>query len=98
LNSVGYNPKKPGRSSFHPLFCFIGETRDFLHGMFRTGKAHTSRGVKKFIYECLKMIPDRIGEIYLRADSGFYDSDFMDYLEKKGSPYADDVVLRSLLE
>ncbi|MDA2918985.1 transposase, partial [Desulfobacterota bacterium AH_259_B03_O07] len=29
--SVGYNPKKPGRSSFHPLFCFIGETRDFLH-------------------------------------------------------------------
>jgi len=41
--SVGYNPKKPGRSSFHPLFCFIGETRDFLHGIFRTGKAHTSR-------------------------------------------------------
>ncbi len=85
--SVGYNPKKPGRSSFHPLFCFIGETRDFLHGMFRTGKAHTSRGVKGFIYECLKMIPDRIGEIYLRADSGFYDSYFMDYLEQKGIRY-----------
>ena len=34
--SVGYNPKKPGRPSFHPLFCFIGETRDFLHGIFRT--------------------------------------------------------------
>jgi len=32
--SVGYNPKKPGRSSFHPLFCFIGETMDFLHGLF----------------------------------------------------------------
>jgi hypothetical protein len=26
----GYNPKKPGRKSFHPLLCFIGETRDFL--------------------------------------------------------------------
>ncbi len=85
--SVGYNPKKPGRSSFHPLFCFIGETRDFLHGIFRTGKAHSSRGVKGFIYECLKMIPDRIGEIYLRADAGFYDSDFMDYLEQKGIRY-----------
>jgi len=85
--SVGYNPKKPGRSSFHPLFCFIGETRDFLHGMFRTGKAHTSRGVKGFIYECLKLIPDDIREIYLRADSGFYDSYFMDYLELKGIRY-----------
>ncbi|MCH6575108.1 MAG: transposase, partial [Bacteroidetes bacterium] len=85
--SVGYNPKKPGRSSFHPLFCFIGETRDFLHGIFRTGKVHTSRGVKKFINECLKLIPEGIGEIYLRADSGFYDSDFMDYLEMKGIRY-----------
>ncbi len=84
---MGYNPKKPGRSSFHPLFCFIGETRDFLHGMFRTGKAHTSRGVKRFIYECLKMIPYDIREIYLRADSGFYDSYFLDYLEKKGIRY-----------
>jgi hypothetical protein len=47
--SVGYNPKKPGRPSFHPLFCFIGGTRDFLHGIFRTGKAHSCRGVKRFV-------------------------------------------------
>jgi hypothetical protein len=37
--SVGYNPKKPGRSSFHPLFCFIGETGDLRHGLFRTRTA-----------------------------------------------------------
>jgi hypothetical protein len=85
--SVGYNPKKPGRASFHPLFCFIGETRDFLHGMFRTGKAHTSRGVKRFVDECLKKISEGIKEIYLRADSGFYDGDFLNYLEKKGILY-----------
>jgi len=86
--SVGYNPKKPGRASFHPLFCFIGETRDFLHGIFRTGKAHTSRGVKRFVDECLKRIPDGIREIYLRADSGFYNGNFLSYLEKKGILYA----------
>jgi hypothetical protein len=62
--SVGYNPKKPGRPSFHPLFCFIGETRDFLHGIFRTGKAHSCRGVKGFIDECLKKVPESIKEIY----------------------------------
>ncbi|MBI2486747.1 MAG: transposase [Deltaproteobacteria bacterium] len=81
--SVGYNPKKPGRASFHPLFCFIGETRDFLHGIFRTGKAHSCRGVKRFVDECLKKIPEGIKEIYLRADSGFYDGDFLNYLEMK---------------
>ncbi len=51
--SVVYNPKKPGRPSFHPLFFFVGETRDFLHGLFRTGRAHASRGAKKFVDECL---------------------------------------------
>ncbi|MGH9923238.1 MAG: IS1380 family transposase, partial [Nitrososphaerales archaeon] len=87
-SSVGYNPKKPGRPSFHPLFCFIGETRDFLHGIFRTGRAHSCRGVKKFVDECLKKIPEGIKEIVLRADSGFYDGDFLYYLEIRRVLYA----------
>ena len=70
------------------MFCFIGETRDFLHGIFRTGKAHSGRGVKRFVDECLKMISEGIREIFLRADSGFYDGDFLNYLEKKGILYA----------
>ncbi|MGE5444765.1 MAG: IS1380 family transposase [Ignavibacteriales bacterium] len=86
--SVGYNPKKPGRASSHPLFCFIGETRDFFHGIFRTGKAHSCRGVKRFVDKCLKKIPEGIREIYLRADSGFYDGEFLDYLEMKKIAYA----------
>ena len=66
---MGCNSKEPGRASFHPLFCFVVETRDFLHGIFRTGKAHTSRGVKGFVDEYLKKIPQEIREIFLRADS-----------------------------
>jgi DDE family transposase len=86
--SVGYNPKKPGRASFHPLFCFIGEKRDFLHGIFRTGKAHTSRCVKGFVDECLKKIPESIKEIFLRADSGFYDGEFLECFEMRKIVYA----------
>ncbi len=86
--SLGYNPKKPGRPSFHPLFCFIGETRDFLHGIFRTGKAHSRSGVKRFVDEGLKKIPEGIREIFLRADSGFYDGNFLNYLEVKSVLYA----------
>src|SRR5574341_322645 len=86
--SVGYNPKKPGRASFRPLFCFVGETRDFLHGIFRTGKSHSCRGVKRFVDECLKMVSEGIREIFLRADSGFYDGDFLNYLEMRRVLYA----------
>jgi DDE family transposase len=86
--SVGHNPKNPGRRSFHPLFCFIGETGVNLHGIFRTGKAHSCRGVNRFFDECLKKIPEWIREIYLRADSGFYDGDFLYYLEMKKIVYA----------
>ena len=28
----GYNPKKPGRRSYHPLFCFEGQTGDCWAG------------------------------------------------------------------
>ena len=34
----GYNPKKRGRKSFHPLLCFVGETRDVSAGRLRSKK------------------------------------------------------------
>jgi hypothetical protein len=70
------------------ILCFIGETRDFLHGISRTGKARNCRGVKRFVDECLKKIPEGIREIFLRADSGFYDGDFLNHLEMRRVLYA----------
>ena len=51
---VGYNPKKPGRKSFHPLLCFIGETRDFLWGRFRPGNRYTSQGAVGILWNVSK--------------------------------------------
>jgi hypothetical protein len=85
---VGYNPKKPGRKSYHPLFCFIGETRDFLLGKFRAGNTHSCTGVNEFLRDCLKLIPKGVMQLYLRADSGFYSFDFLSLLEKKQIKYA----------
>ena len=36
----------------------------------------------------MKLIPEGIREIYLRADSGFYDGDFLYYLEMRRVLYA----------
>ena len=85
---VGYNPKKPGRKSFHPLLCFIGETRDFLWGKFRSGNRYTAQGAVGFLRECLKRLSGQVKEIFLRADSGFFDDSFLKKVEKRGIKYA----------
>lgn len=85
---VGYNPKKMGRKSYHPLFCFIGETRDFLLGKFRAGNTHSSSGVIEFVKACLRLIPQGLKQIYVRADSGFYSFEFLRLLEKRLIKYA----------
>jgi hypothetical protein len=84
----GYNPKKPGRKSFHPLLCFIGETRDFLWGKFRSGDAYASEGGIGFLKECLKRLPPGKKGIFLRADSGFFGDQFLRVVEGRGIKYA----------
>jgi len=79
----GYNPKKKGRRSYHPLFCFIGETRDYLAGLLRSGKHHTSYQVIPFLKGILKKLPAHIQKIRLRADSGFFSVDFLKFLVKR---------------
>ncbi|MFC1861433.1 transposase [Chloroflexota bacterium] len=76
---VGYNPKKAGRKSYHPLLCFIGETRDFLMGRFRAGNKHTSNGAVDLLKRCLRILPEHITQLYLRADSGFYSFEFLSF-------------------
>ena len=79
----GYNPKKKGRRSYHPLFCFIGETRDYLAGLLRSGKHHTSYQAIPFLKGILKKLPAHIQKIRLRADSGFFSVDFLKFLVKR---------------
>lgn len=85
---VGYNPKKPGRKSFHPLLCFIGETRDFLWGRFRPGNRYAGQGAVGFLKECHRRLRCGIKEIFLRGDSGFFDNKFLSEVEKRKIKYA----------
>jgi hypothetical protein len=80
---VGYNPKKPGRKSYHPLLCFVGETRDFLWGRFRSGDRNNMQDSKGFLKECLVRLGAGVKELFLRADSGFYSDNFLKCLERR---------------
>jgi hypothetical protein len=93
----GYNPKKRGQKSYHPLLCFIAETRECLHNWFRSGDAYSANGSVEFIKECFARIPKRVWKIVVRADSAFFNGDLMDYLEEKSSQYMIKVKMKGLV-
>lgn len=93
----GFNPKKKGQRSFHPLLCFIAETKECLHNWFRTGSAYTSNGCVEFLKECFERIPSQVEKIFVRADSGFFVGALLDLLELKGCTYLIKVKLKNLV-
>lgn len=93
----GYNPKKKGQKSYHPLLCFIAETRECLHNWFRAGSAYSANGCVEFMKECFARLPKRIWQVEVRGDSAFFDGDLFDFLESKRSTYIVKVNLKGLV-
>ncbi len=71
---VGYNPKKKGRRSYHPLLCFEATQRHFWHGSLRPGNASANTGAAHFMRHCLSKVPAGWprARIRVRADAGFW--------------------------
>ena len=67
----GYNPKKHGRPSHHPLLAILAETHFILHGWLRSGNCSSSRGVVEFLKEALALLGNNLKVRVVRADSGF---------------------------
>jgi len=86
---VGYNPKKHGRRSYHPLLCFEETRQEFWHGSLRPGDAASNSGVIAFVKRCLVKVPATIAHsrIRVRADAGYFSGKFINYIEKQGLGY-----------
>ena len=86
---VGYNPKKKGRRSYHPLLCFEAYRQEFWHGSLRPGNTVANTGVVFFLQRCLAKVPACIARsrIRVRADSGFFGGKFIGTLENQGLGY-----------
>lgn len=86
---LGYNPKKPGRRSYHPLFCFEAHKQEFWHGTLRPGNTASSTGAIPFFKACLAKVPAFItrSRIRFRMDSGFYGQNVIRYLDGTGCGY-----------
>src|SRR5678816_3681426 len=74
----GYNPRKPGRPSHHPLVAFLAEARRLLWATLRSGNSGSANGCVEFMKQALSVLPagHRIG--LLRADAGFFEKRFLE--------------------
>jgi hypothetical protein len=86
---VGYNPKKRGRRSYHPLLCFEAHRQEFWHGSLRPGNVAANTGVIHFVRQCLAKVPGDLARrrIRLRADAGFFSGKLIGYLDQVGLGY-----------
>ena len=83
----GYNPRKHGRASHHPLLAVLGEASFILHGWLRSGNTRSDSGVVEFLKEAMAKLESREWIRVVRADSGFFAQELLQYLETMNLHY-----------
>jgi hypothetical protein len=83
----GYNPRRPGRKTHHPLLAVLAEAQCVLHAWLRSGNTSASRGVSHFLAEALSLFPSHWKIRCVRADSGFFAQELLGFLEQRALPY-----------
>jgi hypothetical protein len=83
----GYNPKRQGKRSHHPLMAFAAECRMVISAWLRPGNTTDSSNAQNFLQEVLNVFGSKHQIGLLRCDSGFCVGGFLDYVEAKGLSY-----------
>jgi hypothetical protein len=83
----GYNPRRHGRASHHPLLAVLGEASFILHGWLRSGNTRSDSGVVEFLKEARAKLSSGEWIRVVRADSGFLAQELLQFLEDQGLQY-----------
>ena len=82
----GYNPKKPGRHSHHPILAFVNDLKLVANFWLRSGNTSSANNFRAFLEDTMRKLGDKkVGLI--RLDSGFYSKDVFEYLESISLDY-----------
>jgi hypothetical protein len=82
----GYNPKKPGRKSHHPLIAFVNDLKLVCNFWLRSGNTSASNNFKAFLEDTFEKLKGKTVGL-IRLDSGFYSKEVLEYLEQKVMNY-----------
>ena len=84
----GYNPKKRGRPSHHPLLAHVVETGDCLGVRWRPGRAHTARGAEAWLAKLVDRLRKAgVRRVTVRLDKGFFGRRIVARMEELGVSY-----------
>ena len=83
----GYNPKKMGRNSHHPLMAFIDQTKMVANAWMRSGNTSDLNNYDTFLTETFDVALKNKEIGLVRADSGFYSNNFLKWFEKRDLNY-----------
>jgi hypothetical protein len=86
-STKGYNPRKRGRNSHHPLIAFISQTKTVANAWLRPGNTSASSNCKSFLEETFEEVLKGQEVGLLRGDSGFYTDEILEYLENRKQNY-----------
>jgi len=82
----GYNPTKKGRPSHHPLIAFIADVKLVANMWLRSGDTSSANNFLGFLEDTLSKLKNKTVSL-IRLDSGFFQSEILDYLEGKPMDY-----------
>jgi hypothetical protein len=98
-STKGYNPKKHGANSYHPLMCFLNSTKECLLSWLRPGNAYTSNNAAEFMKQAFSYLPSTIQNLLVRCDSGFFDGNLLSVIESRpNTEYIIKVKLKNFME
>jgi hypothetical protein len=81
----GYNPKKPGRPSHHPLIATVAETGDLVGIRWRPGSASAGAGATEWLEILVARLREAgVQEITVRLDKGFFSRATVECLQQLG--------------
>lgn len=83
----GYNPRKRGRKSHHPIFAFLNKSRYVVNLWNRSGNSASGNGIVDFCKQTQERLSGKVNVTMILADSGFYNPKFMDHNEASKISY-----------
>ncbi len=86
-SSKGYNAKKKGRPSHHPIMAFLNQSKYVVNLWNRDGSSSSGNGITEFLKETLANLNGRIKIKGCIGDTGFYDIKLIKELETRSIPY-----------
>ena len=85
--SKGYHSSRAGQQSHHPLLGMLARAKHIPLVWLRAGGAQTLRGADEFVRELLARLPPGFRITAVRADSGFFNEQYLRLFEQQNLPY-----------